>query len=221
MRPLLPALFFTAVLALPKSARAEDPPSLRFASGAAVVTRGENEVMRVPLNLEKPVAGHPGVGNSAFVLVANCFVVFREVHDLGPTCHTPPVNVVEITALSGADHETKRFRWLRSTVQGISFPSPAGDWGIVISGTRSNANGFLIVKSDGSHITKAIARPVDWGSSFGKVLFTEDTATFPSVLEDGQAMSLVIHRTGEFELMPLASTEASVPVVPVAPAAAP
>ena len=198
-----------ASLLLPCSAVAVDAntggsTTLRFEFGQAVVMRNGTELTRALVSTDAPVKGHPGVGNSAFVIVANCFAVVRELHDLTPTCHTPPMSLVELTTLGDGERKTTRFRWPKSFFQGTSLTSPAGDWGIVLSGRRATLDGYMIVRADGTHVAKPLDPPLDWSLSYGKVDFiAPDTAVFPSLKQGDATVSLVIHRTGGFDIVPL------------------
>ena len=168
--------------------------------------RDGTELTRSLINSEPPAKNHPGAGNSAFVLVANCFAVVREFHDFGPSCHTPPSNIVELTTL-GDERKTSRFKWAKSFFQGSSFTSPAADWGFVFSGHRATLDGYLLVRANGSHYARAIDPPLDWSPSYGAVVFsTAGLAIIPTLKRGDTLVSLRIHQTGDFEVVPLVAT---------------
>lgn len=178
---------------------------LRFEYGQAIVVRDGTALASAIITIDAPVQNHPGVGNSAFLIVANCFAVVREVHDLTPTCHAPPTTLVELTRLTGDDRRVSRFLWPRSFFQGTSLSSPRGDWGLILSGNRAMIDGYLVLGSDGSHVSATIDPPLDWRQSYGRVEFEEEMAVFPSLKRGDTTVSLLIHRAGNSEVVATAA----------------
>src|SRR4051812_31143171 len=195
------ALATALLLMTPAVALATESATLRFERSDAVVERDGKEITRTPLVTEKPVLNHPGVGNASFVFVADCFLAMREVHDLGPNCHHPPITLVELTPTAATDKTTLRFRWLKSYFQGAAFTSPSGKWGVALSGTHGHIDGLLVVPPDGTHRARIIEPPLNWNGAMG--FLPNDDLRFPQVTQSGGNFSFVVHPTGEFELTPL------------------
>ena len=178
-------------------------PELRFDSGQVAVVRDGKELARAMMTGDAPVRGHPGVGNSAFAVVAECLVVLREAHDLGPTCHDPPSTNLEIYTLRGEERKVSRFRWPKSFYQGSSFSAPSGDWGIALSGRRALLDGFLFVRADGTSAMQRFDVPLDWSKSFGAQKFNESNeVVFPGMMQGDREVTLVIDRTGDYDIIP-------------------
>lgn len=114
--------------------------------------------------------------------LANCLIIMRGVQVLGPFCHIPQINSVEIhTLTNGVKLITKEMvdYW---AFQGNSFNSPNKDWAVINKEAEGDVYGVAIIHSNGN--VQELDYEFDMGYSgitYDAEFINDTTLFFPTI----------------------------------------
>jgi hypothetical protein len=185
------------------------PPEIHIENNYASFVQNGDTIVKTYIKPERTIVDRETKEDNAYLL-ANCMVVLRDVHALGPFCHVPSVGQVEVyTANNDTLIYTQSFK--ENGIVGTNYTSnflsggrtsPKGDWGVITAEAEGRIYGFTILTDEG--IAKDFLLPQDVDMDFeaeNPVRFNEDNQ-YTMLLSEypNKKMTLTINKSGSFQI---------------------